>query len=170
MDLPLSEGERAAYRALMRVVLAAPRAVGADIATECGLALSEHLALEALSEASGQRMRITELAFARGISVSGATRIVGRLTDEGLAARVRSSRDARGAEAVLTEAGQSRLKRAQQAHLASVRRHIFDHLGEVDLACLSSRLDRIADSMVMGHAPGRHRPVLSRARGTSVAR
>jgi DNA-binding MarR family transcriptional regulator len=145
----LSKEEQGAYRALMRVVLAGPRAVSADIAPEFGLGLSDHLVLQRLSEAPGHRMRMTELAIECGVSVSGITRIMNRLEDEGLTTRVRSSRDARSAYAMLTEVGQARLEQAQQAHLASVRRHIFDHLGDIDLACLTSRMDRIADSMVM---------------------
>ena len=118
MPAQLSKEEQAAYRALMRIVLAGPRAVSADIAPEFGLGLSDHLALQRLSEAPGHRMRMMDLAAACGVSGSGITRIVSRLADEGLMTRVRSDNDARGADAVLTEVGQARLERAQQAHLA----------------------------------------------------
>ena len=40
---------------------------------------------------------------------------------------VRSNEDARGAYALLTEADQARLEKAQPAYVASVRWHIFDH-------------------------------------------
>ncbi|HTU74068.1 MAG TPA: MarR family transcriptional regulator [Trebonia sp.] len=149
-DVPeqLSEEEKAAYRALVRVVLAAPRAVTADITLDCGLGLSQYVALEALSEAPGRRLRMAELAATCGVSVSGITRVIDRLESEGLTARVDSPGDARVIVAVLTEAGQARLGKARLAHLASVRRHFLDHLGDVDLARFTSSMERIADSLL----------------------
>jgi DNA-binding MarR family transcriptional regulator len=148
VPVPLSEVEKAAYRALVRVVLAAPRAVAADIATECGLSLSDYMAIETLSEAAGREMRMTELAIACGVSVSGITRIVSRLEGDGLTLRVHSPGDARGTVAVLTEAGRHRLERARQAHLTSVRRHLLDHLGGLDLARFASSMERATDSLL----------------------
>jgi DNA-binding MarR family transcriptional regulator len=145
--MPLSDEEKAAYRALVRVILAAPRAVAADIAAECGLGLSDYTAIETLSEAPGREMRMTELALACGVSVSGITRIVNRLEGQGLTLRADSPGDARGTVAVLTEAGHSSLERARQAHLASVRRHILDHLGDLDLARFALSMERAADSL-----------------------
>ena len=45
---------------------------------------------------------------------------------------------------MLTEAGAARLRRAWPDHLASVRRRIFDHLGDVDLVRLAEALNRMA--------------------------
>jgi DNA-binding MarR family transcriptional regulator len=146
--MPLSDEEKAAYRALVRVILAAPRAVAADIAAECGLGLSDYTAIETLSEAPGSEMRMTELALACGVSVSGITRIVNRLEGEGLMLRAHSPGDARGTVAVLTEAGRGSLERARQAHLASVRRHLLDHLGDLDLARFTLSMERAADSLL----------------------
>ncbi|MGH3207028.1 MAG: MarR family winged helix-turn-helix transcriptional regulator [Trebonia sp.] len=159
MPAQLSEEEKAAYRALVRVVLAAPRAVTADITPECRLGLSDYMAIETLSEAPGRRLRMTELAIACGVSVSGITRIVNRLDGEGLTRRVLSPGDARGSVAVLTEAGQASLEQAYPVHLASVRRHFLDHLDEVDLARFASSMQRIADSLLTGNSAPRGRQV-----------
>lgn len=151
MSEQLSEEEKAAYRALVRVVFAAPRAVAADITADCGLRLSDHMALEVLSEAPDRRMRMAELANACGVSGSGITRIMNRLDREGLTVRVHrlhSPGDARGTVAILTEAGLASLEQARKVHLTSVRRHFFDHLGDMDLARFTSSLERIADSLV----------------------
>jgi DNA-binding MarR family transcriptional regulator len=142
----LSDEEKAAYTALMRVVFAVPRAVTADIAPEGGIGLSDHLALQILSGAPGHRMRMTELAIACGVSGSGITRILNRLDQAGLTARVRSWPDARGLVAMLTPAGVARLEQAQAAHVASIRRHIFDHLGHLDLAAFASGMESVAES------------------------
>jgi hypothetical protein len=80
LQAQLSDEEKAAYTALMRVVFAVPRVVTAAIAPEAGIGLSDHLVLQNLSDAPGRRMRVTELATACGVSGSGITRILNRLT------------------------------------------------------------------------------------------
>jgi hypothetical protein len=57
---------------------------------------------------------------------------------------VRSSCDGRGLNAVLTEAGLDRLRRAWPTHLASVRRHVMDHLGGLDLPAVTAALQCLA--------------------------
>jgi len=52
--------------------------------------------------------------------------------------------DARGSNAVLTDKGLARLQEAWPTHLASVRRHIFDHLEGIDLAKLATAFNEIA--------------------------
>jgi DNA-binding MarR family transcriptional regulator len=142
----LSEEEKAAYRALMRMVLAVPRAVTADIMAVCGLGLSDYIALENLSEAPGRQLRMSELAIACGLTLSGITRVMDRLDREGLTMRVRSLGDGRGTVAVLAEAGQDRFDQVYLAYLASIRRHIFDHLDGVELAQFTSSMERVAGS------------------------
>jgi DNA-binding MarR family transcriptional regulator len=144
----LNAEEKAAYVALMRVVFAVPRVVTADITASGGVGLSDHLVLQQLADAPGRRMRMTELASACGVSGSGITRILNRLNQAGLTARVRSQADARGAVAMLTPAGAARLEQAQAAHVASIRRHIFDCLGDLDLAVFTSGLEGVAESML----------------------
>jgi DNA-binding MarR family transcriptional regulator len=144
----LSDEEKAAYTALMRVVFAVPRVVTADIAPASGIGLSDHLVLQHLSDAPGHRMRMTELATACGVSGSGITRILNRLNQAGLTTRARSQADARGTVAMLTPAGAARLEQAHAAHLASIRRHIFDSLGDLDLAAFTSGLEGVADSVL----------------------
>jgi DNA-binding MarR family transcriptional regulator len=72
------------------------------------------------------------------------TRLAARLETLGYIRRVPCANDARGLNAILTEAGLARLQEAWPAHLASVRRHIFDHLGDIDLCELARALDRMA--------------------------
>jgi DNA-binding MarR family transcriptional regulator len=146
----LSRQEWAAYAALMRVVLASPRAVGADITEQCGLSLSDHLALQRLAETPDGQQRMTRLAVACGVSLSGICRIADRLDAAGLITRTRSAQDARGMLATLTQAGRDRLAQSGQVHPDSARRHIFAHLGPVDLALFAGCMDRIADSMLAG--------------------
>jgi DNA-binding MarR family transcriptional regulator len=144
--VPLSAEEEAMLRAFGRVQALLARAVDADMVREQHLPLSEYTTLQVLSEAPQRQMRMTELAVACNLSLSGMSRIVHRLESLGLIERVRSEDDGRGFNAVLTEAGLNRLQQAWPSNLASVRRHIFDHLDGIDMAPLTRALERIADA------------------------
>ena len=141
---PLSREEEAVARALGRVIIVVPRAIDADLTREQRLTLNEYSALMHLSEAPERRLRMSELAAECDVSLSGMTRIVGRLEADGLIERVQGTEDARGSNAVLTDAGLARLEQAYPSHLASVRRHVMDHLGELDLVGLAEALRRFA--------------------------
>jgi hypothetical protein len=73
---------------------------------------------------------------------------VSRLTLAGLTTRMRSRPDARGAVAVFTPAGAAMLNQTRAAHLTSIRRHIFERLGDLDLAAFTSGMESIADSVL----------------------
>ena len=142
--VPLSVEEEAFLRAWSRAALTVPRAFDADLVVGQGMSLSMYTALMHLSEAPGRSLRMSELATACALSLSGMSRIVDRLSAQGFVDRERSSCDGRGLNAVLTDAGLARLERAWPTHLASVRRHIMDHLGELDLPALTAALQRFA--------------------------
>jgi DNA-binding MarR family transcriptional regulator len=143
---PLNGDEEAVVRALGRVILALPRVMDADLVREQNLPFNEYITLVHLSEAPDRRMRMSELSAANELSLSGMTRIVGRLESEGLVERVRCEDDARGWYAVLTDAGFARLERAYPSHLASVRRNVVDHLDGIDVARLARALERFGTS------------------------
>lgn len=140
----MSAAEEALVRALGRLIHVLPRAIDQDMARARQLPLSEYTALMYLSEAPDRLMRMSELAAACDLSLSGMTRIVARLEQRGLVERVRCEADGRGANAVLTDAGLERLKEAWPAHLASVRRHLLDHVPAEDLEAITRVLQRMA--------------------------
>lgn len=142
--VPLSPDEEAVVRSLSRVIYALPRAMDADLVREQRLPLIEYLALMNLSEAPDRKLRMSDLAGACELSVSGMTRVVHRLENDGLVQRVKSTRDARGWNAVLTESGLARLREAWPTNLSSVRRHFLDHLAGLDLKALGAALKNVA--------------------------
>jgi DNA-binding MarR family transcriptional regulator len=141
---PLSAEEEAVVRSVSRVIYSLPRAVDADMLREQRLSLIEYLALMNLSEAPGRQMRMGDLASAIEMSTSGMTRLASRLESQGLIQRLRSTQDARGWNALLTDAGFARLEQVWPTHLASVRRHFLDHLAGLDLRKLAAALRNIA--------------------------
>lgn len=140
----MSADEEALVRQLGRVTIVLPRVVDADMMREQHLPLSEYTTLMYLSEAPDRQMRMSELAAVCNLSLSGMTRIVTRLEKQELVERTRCDEDARGWNAVLTDAGLARLKQAWPAHLASVRRHVLAHVEGADLTQLVRVLRRIA--------------------------
>jgi DNA-binding MarR family transcriptional regulator len=150
---PLSVEEEAFLRAWSRAALTVPRALDADLLAGQGKSLSEYTALMHLSEAPGRTLRMSDLASACALSLSGMSRIVGRLENQRLVERERCSCDGRGLNAVLTDAGLGELRRAWPTHLASVRRHMMDHLSELDLPAVTAALQRFACDTSIGIRP-----------------
>src|SRR6266568_2525914 len=77
--VPLSAGEEAFLRAWSRAALTVPRALDADLLLGQGMSLSDYRALMYLSEAPGRSLRMSDLAAACALSLSGMSRIVSRL-------------------------------------------------------------------------------------------
>jgi DNA-binding MarR family transcriptional regulator len=95
-------------------------------------------------------MRMGDLAGRVLITLSGVTRLVGRLEREGLVRRERSPEDGRGSYAVLTEAGLLRLREAHPTHLAGVRQLFLRHFDEEELQMLGGFWDRVSPRVVRG--------------------
>lgn len=90
---------------------------------------------------------MTELAGAVLLSRSGLTRLVDRLTRDGLVTRQACEDDARGTYAVLTPDGLSRLRKAAKVHLRGVEEHMTGRLTESELGILTQVLDRLDDEI-----------------------
>jgi DNA-binding MarR family transcriptional regulator len=135
---PLDHDEETAWRALARAVLVVPKMLDADLLAGCGLSLAEYVALVNLSEAPGQTLRMSELAMESTLTPSGVTRLLDRMQRQGLVTRQASEQDGRGMTATLTQGGRTRLAEAYPFALASVRTHVINHLGGIDLAAFAA--------------------------------
>ncbi|MFJ4846364.1 MarR family winged helix-turn-helix transcriptional regulator [Streptomyces sp. NPDC088733] len=131
-------------RELSRVMLVLPRVVDNDLVREAGLPLSEYTSLMHLSEAPDGQLRMSELADACNLSLSGVTRVVIRLEKQGWVERVKCAEDGRGWNAVLTDTGLARLEQAWPTFLSTVRQHLVDHFDGHDLAPLTAALRNVA--------------------------
>ena len=90
------------------------------------MTLAEYAALLQLAEAPGRRLRMNQLADGIFLSRSGVTRLIDRLEADGLVDRSHCSSDGRGAEAVLTDVGQDRLRQASRTHLRGIETYFLD--------------------------------------------
>jgi DNA-binding MarR family transcriptional regulator len=141
---PLSRDEEAFLRALGRVITQLSRVVDADMLKEQSITSGEYMVLVHLSEAPDDQLRMSELAQACGLSLSGMTRVVNRLEKRSLVLRQKSPDDGRAWLVSLTGSGWTQLKQAWPTNLASVRRHIFSRLEGCDIPAATQVLERIA--------------------------
>jgi DNA-binding MarR family transcriptional regulator len=101
-----------------------------------GLSLVEYTVLDALSEQQERHLRMHEVARVAALSNSAATRLVNRLEDRGLIARILCDDDRRGIYSELTEAGRERLESARPAHDAALARTLEAAAGDPEFSKL----------------------------------
>jgi DNA-binding MarR family transcriptional regulator len=147
---PLNATEEVFWRAMMRIVLALPRRLDADLVRTVGMTANEYTTLMCLSEAPHRELRMSDLANAAALSASRMTRLVDDLQARGLVTKRTSAQDARGTVAKLTPAGLARLKKAWPTHLASVRDRVFDHVDPGTVTEAAQALSKIAAQLEAG--------------------
>ena len=144
-ERPLDVSEEALVRALQPALRELQRRMDEDLTREHRMSQTEYLVLMHLSEASGRRLPLSELAGDCHQSLSAISRTVGRLERDGCVRREQGATDGRSFEAVLTKHGLKRLQEAWPTHLRSVRRSFLDHLDGVDIEALTRALAAIAN-------------------------
>jgi DNA-binding MarR family transcriptional regulator len=77
------------------------------------------------------------------LSRSGLTRLVDRLVREGLVRREACPSDARGQNAVVTDAGRDLLATARRTHLAGVRERFLARFSSAELTQLAAFWERL---------------------------
>ena len=133
----LTPAEMAAWRTYIETYGDLVAAIERDL-SEHGLTLGDYQVLVYLSEADEQSMRMCDLADRLQLSPSGLTRRLDGLVSAGLVTREPSTHDRRVMKAQLTDAGFEALREAAPHHVASVRRHIFDHLDDDQVEAMAS--------------------------------
>ncbi len=111
---------------------------------EHGLTLGDYQVLVYLSEADDGSMRMCDLADVLQLSPSGLTRRLDGLVASEHVVRRPSPHDGRVMMAVLTDAGRDLLTGTAPHHVASVRRHIFDHLTAEQVDAMASIFEAIS--------------------------
>ncbi len=134
-----------AWRAFLVSHSLISRRLDEELRLEQGLSLAEYDALVQLAYSPARTLRMNQLADRVLLSRSGVTRLVDRLEADGLVTRASCASDARGAQAVLTEAGLARLRAASETHLRGVEHYFFAALAPADLVSLQRALDAVAD-------------------------
>lgn len=103
-----------------------------ELQAECGLSTYEYSALLQIAEAPDRCLRMSEVADGILLTRSGVTRLIGRLTVDGLVERRECVSDGRGFEAVLTDEGLERLRAASAIHLRGIEDYYLDRVSPED--------------------------------------
>jgi DNA-binding MarR family transcriptional regulator len=134
----------AAWRAFLRAHATVVERLDHELQQEQGLPLTWYEVLLHLAGAPEHRLRLSELASVVLLSRSGITRLVDRLVEAGLVERQACPTDRRGAFAVLTAEGRTRLRRAAPVHLRGIQEHFAAHLADEEVDAIRRGLDRVA--------------------------
>jgi len=141
MASELKPAELRAWRAFLDAQATLLRRLEAELFAGEGMTLAEFDVLAQLGMASDGRLRMTELSERVRLSRSGITRLVDRLVGAGLVKRGNCATDRRGTWAILTPAGNARLRRARPLHLRGVRQHFARRLSPAQLDDLADALE-----------------------------
>jgi DNA-binding MarR family transcriptional regulator len=142
----LDPDEQRAWRAFLQASQMLFDRLDRQLQRDVGLSHADYEILVRLSEAEGQRLRMSELASSTLFSRSRLSHAVSRLERDGLVLRQSCPSDGRGTFAVLTPEGAKALATAAPAHAEEVRRQVFDQLTPTQV----EELQRISDTIRTG--------------------
>jgi MarR family 2-MHQ and catechol resistance regulon transcriptional repressor len=112
---------------------------------DSGLSLQWFELLLRLARSPGHRLRMTDLAAQTGLTPSGLTRAVDRLSEAGLVERVACAQDRRVAYAALTPDGLARIEAAVRPHLDDIDDLVGTALTPDEEAQLAHLLRKLRD-------------------------
>ena len=146
----LTEEEQRAWRGLLRMTSQLTARMNRQLLQDYGVSLADYDVLVVLSEAPGGRLRVFEVADALAWEQSRVSHQLARMQRRGLVAREGCASDARGAFAVLVEAGRAAIERAAPAHVETVRQLVFDGLTDDQLVALTGITTGVLDRLAAG--------------------
>jgi DNA-binding MarR family transcriptional regulator len=141
-DGQLSDTELGAWRGLLRLHSELIRELDSELIAIHQLPLRSYEVLVHLADAPERQLRMSDLSRSVLLSASGVSRLVDRMEAEGLVCRRRCELDGRGFFAVLTDAGEAKLRAARPTHLAGIRRLFLDHFDTRELREMAALWER----------------------------
>ena len=124
-----------------------PTALDGQLQRDSSISHFEYGILFALSEADGRSLRMSELAGYANSTLSRLSRAVGRLEAKSWVRRAPDPADGRITLATLTDEGADAARAAAPAHVALVRRLVFDTLSPTQAAQLRTASRRITGAI-----------------------
>ena len=142
----LTAEEQRAWRAYIRLAQMLMRQLDRDL-HPFGLSTHDYEILVELSEAPGNRLRMTELADLTAQSRSRLSHQISRMEVKGLVRREGCDGDKRGTFAVITPRGRATIERVAPSHVDSVRRHFIDQVSPDHLGALTSAYEPVLNRL-----------------------
>lgn len=113
-----------------------PSALDSRLTAATGFTRFEFSVLDALAAAPNERLRLSDLAAATNATLPRLSRVVTRLEQDGVVARVSCESDGRAVNATLTAAGRSRFEAGRGDHVAAIRDLLLSALDEDEVHAL----------------------------------
>lgn len=124
----LNQDELAFWRAFIVSSCSVTMEVEAALKADAGIGFDDYEVLVHLSEATGHRLRMTDLSDRLLHSRNRLTQRIDRMAVRGLIRRERCEGDGRGIFAVMTDEGFALIRQAAPDHVRAVREHLIDRL------------------------------------------
>jgi len=132
-----------AWERTLRTVSRLLRVFDKELQTDVDMPITWYDVLVQLYGAPGMKMRMQALSDALVLTTSGGTRVVDRIEKAGLVRREPVPEDRRGYYAILTEAGQELMERAQVSHRAGIDNHFAEHLSAKEQRTLFNIMSKL---------------------------
>ncbi|MDR7330168.1 MarR family winged helix-turn-helix transcriptional regulator [Corynebacterium guangdongense] len=143
----LSGEETETWRNLSSFRLGLPAQLDTRLRRRAGISHHDFCALHHVATAERRPVRMSELATTADMSLSHLSRVVTRLEKRGLARRLPDPHDGRTTLVDLTRTGWSLYEENVPAHIAEIRRLVFDNLTPEESRALGSALRKMAASV-----------------------
>jgi DNA-binding MarR family transcriptional regulator len=143
----LDAQEQQIWAQLTTMILRLQPVLSTQLQREFGMSQFEYLIMARLSETPTSTLRMSVLAALTGSSLSRLSQAVGRLEKRTWVTRQPDPEDSRYTLAILTSAGLLRLQEVAPAHVAAVRKFVFDRLTQVQAGQLGAICQRILDGL-----------------------
>jgi DNA-binding MarR family transcriptional regulator len=142
LSSPSAERLRA-WRLYFESALALLDVLDTELERDAGIPMRWYDVLVQLEE-SPEGIPMNALADRILYSKSGFTRVVDRMEEAGLVARVRPEHDRRTILVVLTKDGTQTMERARRHHRDGIQRHFSQHLSNTEIKALTRAPDKIS--------------------------
>lgn len=143
----LTRREDRAWRGYKRMAALLDLQISRDLACQSGVSDADYQVLATLSETSGQRVRLIDLAQRMLWSKSRLAHHLDRMAARNLVRREEHTTNSRAAIIALTRHGLRTIQDAAPEHVASVRRHFIDLLSDDQIDALGDATETIINHL-----------------------
>jgi DNA-binding MarR family transcriptional regulator len=131
------------WRRWLRLNALLPGVLHRELQADAGLSLPDFDVLVQLTDRPDARVRVSDLARGLNWERSRLSHHVTRMERRGLVRREECRDDGRGAWVVLTEQGRAVIEQAAPAHVATVRRLVFDALTPQEAQVMAEVIEKV---------------------------
>jgi DNA-binding MarR family transcriptional regulator len=150
----LTDKQQHVWRGWLAANALLPAALHRELQADAGLSLPDFDVLVHLTDSPEGRVRVTDLARALSWEKSRASHHLTRMERRGLVAREECRDDGRGAFVVLTPEGRTAIEQAAPAHVATVRRLVFDALTPHEAEVMAGVVEKVLARLEVGDPAG----------------